>query len=94
VTLAPGLVRRILTRDVGLSEQQALRLLQEHGMKSINVHYHVEGGAWWADSPDLPGWTAAGDSFDEVRAQALAGARHFAGEPIAVSEMLPQSEAG
>ena len=63
-------------------------------MKSISIHYHVDRGSWWAESPELPGWTAAGDSFDEVRAQALTGAKHFAGEPVDISEVLPQSEAG
>jgi len=63
-------------------------------VRSVVIHYHVEDGAWWAESPDLPGWSAAGDSFDEVRDQALSGVKHFAGEPVEISEVFPHSEAG
>jgi predicted RNase H-like HicB family nuclease len=34
---------------------------------SVQVEYHVEGGAWWADSPDIPGFVALGDTLHEVR---------------------------
>lgn len=32
----------------------------------IRVIHHREGSHWWAESPDVEGWTAAGDSFAEV----------------------------
>jgi predicted RNase H-like HicB family nuclease len=63
-------------------------------VRSVSIHYHVEDGSWWAESPELTGWTAAGDSLEEVRDQALSGAKHFAGEPVAISEVFPHSEAG
>ena len=37
-------------------------------MKAIRVIYHREPEGWWADSPDVPGWSAAGESYDKVRA--------------------------
>ncbi len=55
-------------------------------MRQIRIHYHRDGGSWWADSADLPGWTAVGDSIEQVRAQARAGAEEFAGEPVFLIE--------
>ena len=34
---------------------------------TIRVLYHSEPQGWWAESPDIEGWTVAGDSYDEVR---------------------------
>jgi predicted RNase H-like HicB family nuclease len=34
---------------------------------TITVHYHHEDGRWWADADDAPGFTAAGETFTEVR---------------------------
>lgn len=42
---------------------------------SVRVLYHEEPECWWAESPDLEGWSAAGDSFDEVRRLAEEGIR-------------------
>lgn len=36
-------------------------------MRTITIHYHAEGDSWWADSPDIEGFTAAAASFDELR---------------------------
>lgn len=37
-------------------------------MASVDVIYHREpDGAWWADSPQVPGFVAGGDSLAEVR---------------------------
>jgi predicted RNase H-like HicB family nuclease len=34
----------------------------------VDVTYHEEpDGAWWADSPQVPGFVAGGDSLSEVR---------------------------
>ncbi len=33
----------------------------------VRVTYHHEPEGWWAESPDIEGWTVAGDSCDEVR---------------------------
>lgn len=33
----------------------------------IRVLYHLEAAGWWAESPDIDGWTVAGDTFEQVR---------------------------
>jgi predicted RNase H-like HicB family nuclease len=35
-------------------------------MRSIHVIYHHEEGSWWAESPDLKGWTAIADTYEEI----------------------------
>ena len=42
-------------------------------MVTARVIYHYEDGAWWAESPDVPGWSAAGGTFAEVRQLAAEG---------------------
>ena len=49
----------------------------------MRVLYHEEPEGWWAESPDLDGWTAAGETFDKVRVLAEEGVR-FALEDDAV----------
>lgn len=33
----------------------------------VNVTYHEEESSWWAESDDVEGFSAAGDSLEEVR---------------------------
>ena len=40
-------------------------------VKSVKIVYHRDEGAWWADSPDMPGFSAVGDTFDDTRQLAL-----------------------
>lgn len=35
-------------------------------MDPIRVIYHREPEGWWAESPDVKGWTAVGESYAEV----------------------------
>ena len=35
-------------------------------MEPIRVIYHHEPEGWWAESPDVKGWIAAGSSYAEV----------------------------
>lgn len=35
-------------------------------MEPIRVIYHHEPEGWWAESPDVKGWIAAGDSYPEI----------------------------
>jgi predicted RNase H-like HicB family nuclease len=39
----------------------------------VCVIYHHEQDGWWAESPDVEGWSAAGESFPGVRALAEEG---------------------
>jgi predicted RNase H-like HicB family nuclease len=35
-------------------------------MEPIRVIYHHETEGWWAESPDVKGWLAVADSYEEV----------------------------
>ena len=35
-------------------------------METVRVTYHHETEGWWAESPDVEGWSAAGDTYAEV----------------------------
>jgi predicted RNase H-like HicB family nuclease len=35
-------------------------------MESVRVIYHHEEDGWWAESPDVERWYAAGDTYAEV----------------------------
>ena len=58
----------------------------------VRVLHHHEGSRWWAESPDVDGWTAAAETFEELRSLSEDGVRfalgrddldieHFVGEP-------------
>jgi predicted RNase H-like HicB family nuclease len=55
----------------------------------IPVIYHSESGAWWAESPRIPEWTATAETLDELRALVEDGVR-FALErdDVVVEHML------
>jgi predicted RNase H-like HicB family nuclease len=38
----------------------------EESMEIVRVIYHHEGDGWWAESPDVERWSAAGGSYEEV----------------------------
>ncbi len=58
-------------------------------LKEVWIAYRSEREGWWAESEQLPGWTAAGDTFDEVRAIAREGVVEFAGEEVLIREEVP-----
>ena len=35
---------------------------------TVRVLYHHEPDGWWAESPDVEGWTVTAASYDDVRA--------------------------
>lgn len=35
-------------------------------MDTVRVIYHREPDGWWAESPDVEGWSAAGETYAEV----------------------------
>jgi predicted RNase H-like HicB family nuclease len=59
------------------------------GRRKVWIEYHSEPEGWWAESPDLPGFSAAGDTFPEVHAQAHEGAEFFAEEPLEIEDLVP-----
>jgi predicted RNase H-like HicB family nuclease len=56
----------------------------------VVMHYHHEPEGWWANSDDLPGFTAAGATFDEVRDLAHSGAGFYLERPVEVEDRPPQ----
>lgn len=61
-------------------------------MKRISVHYHEDDGAWWADSPDIDGWTAAADTLTELRTIVAEGVEFFVGDAAVDEVGLPVQE--
>jgi predicted RNase H-like HicB family nuclease len=52
----------------------------------VRLRYHHESEGWWADSPDVPGFSAAGRTLAEVRSLAIEGVEFACGEPVAIVE--------
>ena len=59
-------------------------------METVRVIYHCESEGWWAGSPDITGWSVAGDSYAEVRALVDAGVE-LALEPGGEAEGPPRA---
>jgi predicted RNase H-like HicB family nuclease len=57
-------------------------------MRHVTIQYHCDG-QWWADSPDLPNYTAVANSFAELRDLVLDGVEFAAGEPVVIVEEAP-----
>jgi len=57
--------------------------------RKVLMQYHQETDGWWAESRDLPGFSAAGATFREVRDQAHEGARLYLEEPVQVEDLAP-----
>jgi len=37
-------------------------------MNAVTVFFHFEQATWWVESPDVPGFSAAADTIEGVRA--------------------------
>ncbi len=61
-------------------------------MRNVKVVYHREPDGWWAESPDVDGWSAAAPTLAELQALAEEGIR-FALErdDVLVSHVLEHS---
>ena len=56
------------------------------------VLYHHEADGWWAESPDVEGWSAAGDSYTEVVKLAEEGVPFALGhEAVVLEHCVPAS---
>jgi predicted RNase H-like HicB family nuclease len=60
----------------------------------VVMDYHHEPEGWWTDSDDLPGFSAAGATFDEVRELAHSGAELYLERPVEVEDRPPRSRRG
>jgi predicted RNase H-like HicB family nuclease len=54
-------------------------------MRQITIRYHRDN-QWWADSPDVPNYTAVADSFAELRDLVFDGIDFVVGEPVSIVE--------
>lgn len=61
-------------------------------MDVIRVIYHHEDGGWWAESPDVERWYAAGDTYAEVVALAQEGIPFALGHDAELEHYVPASE--
>jgi len=48
----------------------------------IRVIYHHDADGWWCESPDIPGWSGAADSYAEIIELAENGIAFALGRPI------------
>lgn len=55
----------------------------------MRVIYHHEDDGWWAESPDVEGWSAAGDDFPEVRNLAVEGIPFALGRDAELEHYVP-----
>jgi len=64
-------------------------------MDRIRVIYHDETpDGWWAESPDIRGWSAAAASYDRVRQLAEEGVRFALERDDVIVEHLVPTSAG
>ena len=60
------------------------------GLEKVVMEYHHEPEGWWARSQDLPGFTAVGATYDEVRELAHSGAEFYLERPVEVEDRPPR----
>lgn len=61
-------------------------------MDPIRVIYHREPEGWWAESPDVKGWTAVGSSYAEVMKMAEEGIPFALEREAEVEHYVPAGE--
>ena len=57
-------------------------------MSTVAVVYHPEAGTWWAESDQLPGFSAAGSTFSEVAKLVREHVRSIFASPVDLLEEL------
>ncbi|HSK48996.1 MAG TPA: type II toxin-antitoxin system HicB family antitoxin [Solirubrobacterales bacterium] len=61
-------------------------------METVRVIYHHEDDGWWAESPDIEGWSAAGASYAEVAKLAKEGIPFALGGEVPIEHYVPAGE--
>lgn len=61
-------------------------------MEAVRVLHHHEGDGWWAESPDVEGWSAAGDTYAEVVKLAEEGIPFALEHPAELEHYVPAGE--
>lgn len=55
-------------------------------MRRITIQYHHEREGWWAESPDLAGFSAAAGNFNELRRRTFVALDEVIEEPFLIVE--------
>ena len=61
-------------------------------METVRVIYHHEADGWWAESPDVEGWSAAGDTYAEVAKLAGEGIPLALEQNVKLEHFVPAGE--
>jgi predicted RNase H-like HicB family nuclease len=57
-------------------------------MSILTVVYHQEDGSWWAESSDVPGFSAVGSTFEEVSQLVRETLEDVVGQPFDLVEEM------
>jgi predicted RNase H-like HicB family nuclease len=58
----------------------------------IRVLHHRDAAGWWAESPDIDGWPAAGNTYAEVFKLAEEGVPFALGHDASLEQCVPAGE--
>lgn len=58
----------------------------------IRILHHPEVDGWWAESPDVAGWSAAGNTYSEVTKLAEEGVPFALGHDAVLEHSVPAGE--
>ena len=62
-------------------------------MKSVRAIYrHEADGAWIATSPEVPGYVAHGESYEEARERMREGLPWFAERDLLIAHVIPAAQ--
>jgi predicted RNase H-like HicB family nuclease len=62
-------------------------------MDTIRLIHHHEPHGWWAESPDIEGWSAAADTYEELHDLAEEGVRFALGrDDVHCEHYVPAGE--
>jgi predicted RNase H-like HicB family nuclease len=59
-------------------------------MRVVRVRYHREPEGWWAETGELPNYSAAGATYEEVRDLVFRGLPALLDEPLDIREDLSE----
>jgi len=59
--------------------------------ETIRVIYRHEGSGWWAESPDIEGWSAAASDYSSLRQLAVAGIPFALGREAELEHFVPDA---
>jgi predicted RNase H-like HicB family nuclease len=63
-------------------------------MRRVTVIYHWEPEGCWAESPEVPGFSAAAPTIEDLRGEVQGGLEFHFGEPSHLVELLAEQEPG